>query len=233
MAIGYRVGGFDKCPWDWKLPKTKMAEEFAKRVLQKVQVFGANMLTHVCSAEGEFIKVNWLSASLSTAISGMTFPLCLGTFQSAVFRPLRITSNLRIVSLFCGSVSVAIAGGASSLVFLSSVILFRENEDSSGKKAAGSVHSQGDLNMTVKICPKDAMLYGVASLVVFKIFGGKFRMVLPSSLFHPGAFARAFIRAKGQSYASDTVKQKLTSLGEWCWLNFRTTQYFTIHTVAR
>ena len=50
---------------------------------------------------------------------------------------------------------------------------------------------------------------------MYKIFGGRFRSVLPSSLIHPGAFAKRYIPAKGKRYASDGVKRKLALMGEF------------------
>ncbi|PFX14168.1 hypothetical protein AWC38_SpisGene21700 [Stylophora pistillata] len=62
--------------------------------------------------------------------------------------------------------------------------------------------------LAISVRPEDVPLCGFGSLVVIKILGGRFRSVLPSSLTHPGAFARKYIPAKGQDYASAAEKLK-------------------------
>ena len=82
------------------------------------------------------------------------------------------------------------------------------------KRLTEKLHSWAP-NRTVEIaiCSRDIPICGVCSLVVFKLLGGRLRSVLPSSLIHPGAFARRYIPAKGKKYATDGVKQKLALLG--------------------
>ena len=65
------------------------------------------------------------------------------------------------------------------------------------------------------VCFRDIPLCGVGTLVLYKIFGGRFRSVLPRSLIHPGAFAKRFIPAKGKRYASDGAKRKLALMVEF------------------
>ena len=194
-----------------------MAEELEK-VLQKARVLGVKIQRRIVSTEGKSTQVDTIDAALSCALGGVTFSLCLGALQTGIFRPLRITSNLRPIGSVCGGISLFISGSTASLVFLSSILLLKEVNDSSIKALADKLHSAdpiGTRPISILACYKDVPLYGFASLVVFKLLGGKFRSVLPSNLFHPGAFARGYIPAKGQSYASNTVKQKLTSFGEF------------------
>ncbi|KAJ7376366.1 hypothetical protein OS493_035111 [Desmophyllum pertusum] len=193
-----------------------MADEFVAKALQKAHNVGDKIWCRIISNEGKFTEVNLTDAALSSALGGVTFPLCLGALQTVFFRPLRITSNLRLIGCVCGSFSLLISGSTASLAFLSSILLLRENNDSSVDVLTDKLHLRvpDRCPVAISVCYKDTPLYGFASLVVFKLLGGKFRSVLPSSLIHPGAFARGYIPAKGQNYASVAVRQKLTLLGK-------------------
>ena len=155
--------------------------------------------------------------ALSSGLSGITFPLCLGAFQSGIFRPLRMTSNIRVIGSVCGGISVLISSSAASLAFLSSSVILKEVKNNSVKVSVEKFISfvPVDRSVAISVCYKDIPLYGFASLLVFKLLGGKFRSVLPSSLIYPGVFAKGYIPAKGQNYASNGVKHKLALLGEF------------------
>lgn len=150
-------------------------------------------------------------AAVSTAVGGMTFPLCLGLLQRGIFRPLRMTSNIRILSSLCGSMSIVVAGSTSSLAFLTSIFLLKEI-----KRIPWKTNAEKNLHRTVPVAISsgEIPIYGVSSLVVFKLLAGRFKSVLPSSLIHPGAFARRSLPAKGKNYASSGVKTKLALMGE-------------------
>lgn len=115
----------------------------------------------------------------------------------------------------CGCISLFISGGCASLVFISSSVLVEEKEWHRilPSKLYAYVHSLNQYSLAISVRPEDVPLCGFGSLVVFKILGGRFRSVLPSSLLHPGAFARKYIPAKGQDYASAAVKKRLRLLG--------------------
>ena len=195
-----------------------MADEFVEKALLKARVLGLKIRTRIISTEGKSIEVNLADVALSTGVGIMTFPLCLGALQTGVFRPLRMTSNIRVIASFCGGLSVLIAGSTASLVFLSSAVMLKQVEDNSVKVLVEKFLSFVPVercSIALSVCSKDIPLYGFASLFVFKLLGGKFRSVLPSNLIYPGAFATGYIPAKGQNYASNAAKQKLTFLGEF------------------
>ena len=195
--------------------KNNMADELVQKVLQKARVIGDNIWNRVVLTEKKCTKAHMADAALASALSGITFPLSLGVLQTGLFRPLRITSNLRFIGSFCGSVSVLISGSTACLVFLSSVAILKEIKGSSMRMLTEKLHSLvPNRSVDITVCSWDIPVCGVASLVVFKLLGGKFRSVLPSSLIHPGAFAKKHIPAKGKKYASDGVKQKLALMGE-------------------
>lgn len=192
-----------------------MAEEIVRKALQKARVVGDRIWNRVLSTGENCTQIHVADTVLPSALGGMAFPLCLGVLQKGLFRPLRITSNLRIIGSVCGGVSVIIAGTTASLVFLSSVLLLKEIKLGSMKTLTEKLHSlMPNKTITIAVSSKDIPICGVVSLVVFKLLGGRFRSVLPSSLIHPGAFARRSIPAKGKKYASDGVKNRLALLGE-------------------
>ena len=195
-----------------------MADEFVEKALLKVRVLGLKIRNRIISTEGKSLKVNLADVALSSGVGIMTFPLCLGALQTGVFRPLQMTSNIRVIGSFCGGISVLIAGSAASLVFLSSSVVVKQVKDNPVKVFVEKILSFVPVercSIDISVCSKDIPLYGFASLFVFKLLGGKFRSVLPSNLIYPGAFAKSYIPAKGQNYASNAVKEKLTLLGEF------------------
>lgn len=193
-----------------------MADEFLQKALQKARIFGDKIWSRVVSIEQKCTQVDMADAVLATALSGITFPLCLGVLQTGLFRPLRITSNRRFIGSAFGTVSLLVSGSTASAVFLSSIVLFKEIKGSSFRILTEKLHSLiPNTTVDVAVCSRDIPLCGVASLVVYKILGGRLRSVLPSSLIHPGAFAKRFIPAKGKRYASDGVKRKLALMGEF------------------
>ena len=189
-----------------------------EKALQKARVLVVKIRRRITSAEAKSTRMDYVDVAFSSALGGITFPLCLGALQSGIFRPLRITSNLRLVGSVCGGISAFISGSTASLTFLSSIILLREVDGSFIRVLTDKLHSSEPTKRTsipISVCYNDVPLYGFASLVVFKLLGGKFRSVLPSNLIYPGAFARGYIAAKGQNYASSVVKQELALLGEF------------------
>lgn len=191
-----------------------MADEFAG----KARALGLKICNRIISTEGKSVRVDLTDVAISSGLSIITFPFCLAALQSGIFRPLRMTSNIRVVGSVCGGISVLISGSASSLAFLSSTVLLKEVKDNSFKVSVEKFLSfvpADRCSISISACFKDIPVYGFTSLFVFKLLGGKFRSVLPSNLIYPGAFAKGYIPAKGQNYASNAVKQKLTLLGEF------------------
>ncbi|XP_044181512.1 uncharacterized protein LOC122962460 [Acropora millepora] len=187
-----------------------MADEFLKNFYSKVVVVFKKFCNHILYSENKSMEVLVADAAVSTAVGGMTFPLCLGLLQRGIFRPLRMTSNIRILSSLCGSMSIVVAGSTSSLAFLTSIFLVKEI-----KRIPWKANAEKNLHRTVPVAISsgEIPIYGVSSLVVFKLLAGRFKSVLPSSLIHPGAFARRSLPAKGKNYASSGVKTKLALMG--------------------
>ena len=194
-----------------------MADEFVENVLQKARILGFKIRNRIISTEGKSIEVNLTDVALSSGLGMVTFPLSLGALQTCFFRPLRMTSNIRVIGSVCGGISVLISSSTASLAFLSSTVMLKEVKDNSLKVSVDKFLSfvPDRCSFAISVCDKDIPLYGFASLFVFKLLGGKFRSVLPSNLIYPGAFAKGYIPAKGQNYASNAVKQKLALLGEF------------------
>ena len=193
-----------------------MADEFAEFVLQKARALGLKIRNRIISTEGKSVRVDLADVAISSGLGLITFPLCLAALQTGIFRPLRMTSNIYVIGSVCGGISVLISGSTSSLAFLSSTVLLKEVKDNSVKVSVEKFLSFVPADRcSISVCYKDIPVYGFTSLFAFKLLGGKFRSVLPSNLIYPGAFAKGYIPAKGQSYASNAVKQKLTLLGEF------------------
>ena len=190
-----------------------MADDFVQKVLQKGRIIGGRIWDHIVLTEKSCTQVHVADAALSSALTGITLPLCLGVLQTGLFRPLRGTSNRWFIGPVCGCISLFISGSTASLVFISNVLLLKEIKGSSMKRLTEKLHSWAP-NRTVEIavCSRDIPICGVCSLVVFKLLGGRFRSVLPSKT---GAFAGRYIPAKGKKYATDGVKQKLALLGKF------------------
>lgn len=51
---------------------------------------------------------------------------------------------------------------------------------------------------------------------MMQMMGGRFRNVMPSDLFKPGALAHGSLPAAGKEYASDTFRQELKILMRRC-----------------
>lgn len=195
----------------------KMAVEFVQEALEKCRVLRDKIWHGATSSEEKSIRIYLSDALFSSAVAGITFPVFLGCLQTGIFRPLRISSNLLFAPV-CGCISVFISGGCASLLLLSSFSFIGKNDwhKTSLEKRQGYVHVPNEYSLAISVRPADVPLCGFGSLIVFRILGGRFRSVLPSSLIHPGAFARKYIPAKGQNYASATVRGKLRLLGEFC-----------------
>ena len=147
----------------------------------------------------------------ATTVGAVSFPFALGFMQSFVFKPLRISCKLPnpIVSL-AGGTSIMLSGIFASDVF----VLSCESLRKSTLLSVTDNTSEKPFNFEFKKTQEDIFTYGAGSLIVFKIFGGKLRQVVPSHLFYPGAFAKMSVPAKGKNYAGSSAKRKLNILGE-------------------
>ena len=136
----------------------------------------------------------WIVSSLA---GGAAFPTTLALFQSAVFKPLRLTSGKpsAVLASILGCGSVLCASGIASL---SCLVVANHLSD---KKE-------------YLIEPSTVGISTVLGFCVFKGLGGRFRAVLPSHLFRPGAFAVESIPARNRSYAQTSERSFINLIGK-------------------
>lgn len=148
----------------------------------------------------------------ATTIGAISFPLSIGFMQNFVFKPFRISCKLpnAIVSLF-GGTAVLTSGILASQIFILSLEAIRKTSvrSNADKPSPKQLRAPFYYNSTAD----SLFIYGGGSLLVFKIFGGKYRNVVPSHLFYPGAFAEVSVRAPGKKYARKAERRKLNILG--------------------
>jgi hypothetical protein len=191
-----------------------MANEFLKKVLESLRAKSKEILDELSlkrEKDGRLVRACDIAEAAVLSIA--VFPLSIGYLQTAVFRPLRITNNKRLIGPVFGCFSVAFSGSLASLLFVLYVNVSKDISNrafESHKQKLDSLFSPFQYTYN----HHDLMLYAIGSMVAFKAFGGRFRSVLPSSLVHPGAFARMSLPAPSQMYASDAAREKLTKLGK-------------------
>lgn len=190
-----------------------MADEFLKKVLESFRAKSKEILNDFRLKRKENGRpVRACDIAEATVLSVAAFPLSIGYLQTAIFRPLRITNNRRLIGPVFGVFSVAFSGSIASLLF---VLYVNFSKDISTRAFESYKQKLESLVPTIQYSYShyDLLLYSLGSVMLFKAFGGRFRSVLPSSLVHPGAFARVSLPAPGQLYASDATREKLTKLG--------------------
>nr|XP_006818631.1 PREDICTED: uncharacterized protein LOC102800883 [Saccoglossus kowalevskii] len=177
---------------------------------------------------GETVRTKTkLLTHFSAAATGcIVFPGCLGVFQHFVFRPLCLSSASGLASA-CGLVSVSGSGMVASVAVIGSFAVCKqfmqtemtdttENEQLPGMKDWYSMP-----------------IYGMITVVIFKLFGGRFKSVLPSHLLKPGAFARVSSSASLR-YADSAKRKVIQGLGNQygchtCGAWFRVSKYIADH----
>ena len=168
------------------------------------------MAKNASKKHGNFYNLQDILAA--TTVGAISFPFALGFMQSFVLKPLRISCKLpnAIVSSV-GGMSIVASGIFASDVF----VLSCESLRKSALLSVGDNTADRRFNLEFNKTEENVFVYGVGSLLVFKIFGGKMRQVVPSHLFHPGAFAKMSVPAPGKNYAGLSAKRKLNILGEY------------------
>ena len=142
----------------------------------------------------------------SAAVGAITFPSLLAFSQTAIFKPLRITAASRLSPVF-GAVSVTLAGFAASFSAIKACSLVQNS--------LGDTNGRGETNSkNISFSTPELVISTVSSVVVFRALGGRFSSVLPSHLFHPGAFARERIPAiRGFQLANLSEKNLIRDYG--------------------
>ncbi|XP_028405126.1 uncharacterized protein LOC114527625 [Dendronephthya gigantea] len=153
---------------------------------------------------------NFKEILAAMAVGAMSFPFALGFMQSFVFKPVRVSCKLpQGMVLVCGAASVTLSGIFASSTFVLSC------EGLKKSKLLANEHHAPEKRFKLEFDKKDEhiFMWGAGSLVIFNLLGGKLRQVVPSHLFHPGAFARVSVPASGKSYAKSSAKRKIYLLG--------------------
>lgn len=142
----------------------------------------------------------------SAAVGAVTFPTVLAFAQTAVFKPLKITVGSKLIAPVFGGISVSFAGFAASLSAIKACSLI---QGSVGDRTNGEADSR-----TILLSAPELIISTVSSAVIFRALGGRFSSVLPSHLFHPGAFARERIPAfRGFQFATTGEKNIIRDYG--------------------
>ena len=146
----------------------------------------------MANSNSAVLNFNALSAS---AVGCVTFPACLGLIQKVLFAPLRVTSSIKVISSLAGSGAVFVSAGVASLA---TIVAYSQ--------------LQG-IDSNIRFTNGDLCAASFAGVVVFKVLGGRFRVVLPSNLFKPGAFANDWIPARWEQYAAHYERHLMQQIG--------------------
>lgn len=136
----------------------------------------------------------------SAVVGAAAFPSLLGFFQHAVFKPLRLSSNLKYTSSVLGCASVTLASYGASWVALRVIHLVRDKSPTTQKLSWSFVEP-------------DVLLSTLGSVIIFRALGGKFSTTLPSHLLFPGAFAMEWIPAL-RSHQTKSEKEIVRAIGQ-------------------
>ena len=177
-------------------------ESFTDDVLPKISSHGSSTIT--CEANELLV---------GAAAGAVCFPTTIGVVELFLFAPLLLSSRIRFLSSFLGMIPVSIASCTSAWTFLQATAvtkyLLEERLYSHSHRS-----KQGQrFRVTLSCRMEDFVFYGVIGLCAFKIFRGRFRSVLPSHLFSPGAFSCEAVTASSSNYASIVKKSKVDLIG--------------------
>ena len=70
-----------------------MADDFVQKVFQKARIIGGRIWDRIILTEKNCTQVHVADTALSSALAGITSPLCLGVLQTGFFRPFRDSSS--------------------------------------------------------------------------------------------------------------------------------------------
>jgi hypothetical protein len=142
----------------------------------------------------------------TTAVGAVTFPTVLALTQTAIFKPLRITCASRLAPIF-GGLSVSLAGFTASFAAIKAYSLIQDS-------LKGETRDNFSTGKPLSFSAPELVISTVSSVVIFRALGGRFSSVLPSHLFHPGAFAVERVPAvRGQQAAVSTEKALIREYG--------------------
>ena len=146
-----------------------------------------------------------LPQSLVGAGAGaVTFPVVLGINQLLILKPLRIATHLpALVTATIGGLSITSAAVSASYAVITAYSL------------AGPFVSplRRDTSNNMRINVPELIASSLVSVALFRSLGGRFSSVIPSHLAAPGAFARQWIPAYSNKYATDSEKAIIQEIG--------------------
>lgn len=146
---------------------------------------------------------------IGSLVGIVTFPATLGSLQVLLFAPLRLSCSIPVASSVFGSLAVATSATIASITSLSASLFYQRFHPSLVEKK----YNKTTFKLRYSFSTTDIGFYVAAAGVTFKLIGGRFKSVLPSSFYKSGAFAHSFIPAKGQQYATTKEKLILNSIG--------------------
>ena len=73
--------------------ESNIADDFVQKVLQKARIIGGRIWDRIILTEKSCTQVHVADTALSSALAGITSPLCLGVLQTGFFRPFRDSSS--------------------------------------------------------------------------------------------------------------------------------------------
>ncbi|XP_078482868.1 uncharacterized protein LOC144743288 [Ciona intestinalis] len=155
----------------------------------------ANELISKCSTSDYFSQIT-TRENLYAAVSGMlTFPAMLGIFHHTLWKTLGVASHLKLSPLY-GLISVCASG------FVSCAVTTSVRDFCMG------------LPIFMSYSRSDIIICTTLSVIHFAIFSRRLKMVLPSHVLHPGAYARKTVPLDEiTSRVTESQKRSVQKLG--------------------
>jgi len=166
-------------------------------------------------------KYKLQAISISSAVAVLTFPLCINVLQRFVWKPLRLSSNLKAAPVF-GFLSFAVAHGVTCTLFSAAMVAF---ENSHRPHSNQRLHGLGYKYEEAHLVFGEFLKSGYSSLQMttvavsltanvawFLLCGGRLHSLLPSHLLFVGAFGRRGLSCSVKG-ASKPLKDEIQYLG--------------------
>ncbi|XP_019857101.1 PREDICTED: uncharacterized protein LOC109585453 [Amphimedon queenslandica] len=142
---------------------------------------------------------------VGAAAGAVTFPVVLGINQLLVLKPLRLATHLpALVVATIGGISITSAAISASCAVVTAYSL-------AGPFVAPLTR---DTSNHMRLNVPELLTSSLVSVALFRSLGGKFCSVVPSHLANPGAFARQWIPAYSNKYATSSEKVLIQEIGK-------------------
>ncbi|XP_071945724.1 uncharacterized protein [Antedon mediterranea] len=148
----------------------------------------------------------------SSSIGALVFPVSLGLIQHFVFRTISI-ANGHLLAPVLGLAAVGLSGCASAIAVTEASYRLRVKQNYYYWRDEPAIFK---LPKPYSLDDKDLKLlaaYFMGTVIVFKVFRGRFASVLPSTVKSPGAFANEGIIGSHR-YAHKSQRQKIVQIGQ-------------------